>query len=229
MLRPAGSADAAMWSSLNLARVPLASAGMLVFETGEAVDALYLVGAGCIRTFTVDQDGNERVRGFHFPGDLIGLDALYTDRHPSSAVAVTASHVCRIPRRQLQRLALSMPGVARALLERASADLALALALSGDYSAEQRLAAFLMLMQDRIGAQPGSAASSITLPMTRRDIANYLRLATETVCRVLTRFEQQRLVEVIDKTVQVLVPARLRQLAQPVGICNPLAQTRMAA
>ena len=51
------------------------------------------------------------------------------------------------------------------------------------------------------------------LPMGRRDIANYLRLATETVCRVLTRFEQRGDIEVRDRQIRLMRPEALRAIA----------------
>ena len=83
--------------------------------------------------------------------------------------------------------------------------------MAGDYTAEQRIAAFLLSMRQRLGAQGGE----LKLPMTRRDIANYLRLATETVCRVLARLEEQGQIRSNSKTVRLVDAGALRQTAFP--------------
>lgn len=217
------------WNSALLAHVPLTQAGKSLFATGEPASAVFVVRAGCIKSYTVDKDGNERVRGFHLPGDVIGLDCFGAAHYPAGSVAVVPSQVCRVSKGQLQSLLAGNPGLTQHLFERAARDLRLALALSGDYTAEQRMAAFLLHMQERMAPDGGGADSAIKLPMTRRDIANYLRLATETVCRVLTRFEEKGWLKNTDKTLRLNAPVALWALAEPVGISQPRLRLSRAA
>lgn len=220
--------DRNRWNGALLTHIPLTHTGKSLFTAGEIASAVYVVRAGCIKSCTVDDDGNEHVRGFHLPGDLVGLDALGASHYPASAIAVTPSQICRLPRGQLQTLMATSADITQHLMGRVSRDLRLALAISGNYSAEQRVAAFLLYMQERLS--PGSMApATIRLPMPRRDIANYLRLATETVCRVLTRFEEHKQIVSNDKTVRLLQPVALWNMAEPVGICQPRMQLRAAA
>ena len=211
------------WAGASIPHLPLAQAGKSLYTEGADADAVFVVRAGCIKAYTIDESGNERVRGFFFPGDIVGLDAIGVGRYAANAVTVVPSQVCRISKGQLQSLTTQSPALARNLLERVSRDLRLALALGGDYSAEQRVAAFLLLMQERLDGD----SRTLRLPMSRRDIANYLRLATETVCRVLTRFEHKSWITSADKRIGLHEPAALWLLAEPVGICRP--QLRLAA
>lgn len=224
----APATERARWHELQRSCVPLAHAGKALYATGEPAHAVFVVRAGCLKTFTVDEDGNERVRGFHFPGDIVGLDAIGTSAYPSNAVSVMPSQVCRIAKGQLQALLTTAPGLLQRLLERTSRELRQALALSGDYSADQRLAAFLLLMQHRLAAR-ASGPASFRLPMTRRDIANYLRLATETVCRVLTRFEDAGWLATEEKSLRVLKAVALQQQAEPVGLVGMRGLVSLAA
>jgi CRP/FNR family transcriptional regulator, anaerobic regulatory protein len=211
------------WGGALIPHLPLAHAGKSLYAAAAPAEAVYVVRAGCIKTYTVDQDGNERVRGFFLPGDVVGLDAIGTGHYPENAVAVVPSQVCRVSKGQLQSLLASAPTLNQRLLERVTRDLRTALALGGDYSADQRVAAFLLHMQERLN----EGAVAVRLPMSRRDIANYLRLATETVCRALTRFEGKGWLKSEDKTVTLLEPAALWAMAEPVGICRP--RLRLAA
>lgn len=216
-------ADMRLWAGALIPHLPLAQSGKSLYAAGSSADAVYIVRAGCIKTYTVDEAGNERVRGFFFPGDVVGLDAIGVGHHTANAVTVVPSQVCRVSKGQLQALTLQAPALGRNLLERLSHDLRLALALGGDYSADQRVAAFLLHMQERLGEN----SDKLRLPMSRRDIANYLRLATETVCRVLTRFEQKNWVTSADKRITLHEPVALWLLAEPVDICRP--RLRLAA
>ncbi|HKY90037.1 MAG TPA: helix-turn-helix domain-containing protein, partial [Nevskiaceae bacterium] len=77
----------------------------------------------------------------------------------------------------------------------------------------QRVAAFLLHLNDRIGSN-----GVVRLPMTRREMGSYLRLATETVCRVITRFEQKGWVASQDKKITLLDLDALREMADPVRL-----------
>ena len=199
------------WNAAVEATTALASAGSTLVEAGAPAAAIYTVRAGCLKSFTVDADGTERVRGFYLPGDIIGLDALGSTAFPATIVAVTPSQVCRISAAQVRRLMTESPFLARRLLDRTSAELAHALTMAGDYTAEQRIAAFLLAMRQRLGTPSGE----LKLPMTRRDIANYLRLATETVCRVMGRLESQGRIRSTSRTVKLVDARALRQIAFP--------------
>jgi CRP/FNR family transcriptional regulator len=214
--------EVAAWSQALDAQLSLPHAGKVLVDAGAEADAIFSVRAGCLKSCTIDADGNERVRAFYFPGDLIGLDALGSAAYPAQVVAVIPSQVCRIPRSRAMELIARAPGLVQRLLERTSRDLSQAMALSGDYTADQRVAAFLVSMRQRLGS-----AGAIRLPMTRRDIANYLRLATETVCRILTRFEAKGWLTSEDKIVRLLQPQLLVKVASPMAL--PELQFALAA
>jgi CRP/FNR family transcriptional regulator, anaerobic regulatory protein len=211
VIRGAASAEVERWNAAVEATLSLATAGKTLVEAGTPANAIFTVRAGCLKSFTVDADGTERVRGFYLPGDVIGLDALGGDAFPATIVAVTPSQVCRISAAQVRKLMAESPFLARRILERTSAELAQALTMAGDYTADQRIAAFLLSMRQRLGAPSGD----LKLPMTRRDIANYLRLATETVCRVMGRLENHGQIRSDSKTIRLIDPRALRLIAFP--------------
>ncbi len=186
---------------------------------------IYAVRSGCLKTYTVDGEGREHIRGFHLPGDLVGLDAIYGRRYPSSAVAVVPSEVCVIPYTALGRVVTDVPALQGSMLELISKDLCTSLALSGDFTAEQRVAAFILQFYQRMRHRRMAANNEMQLPMPRRDVAGYLRLAIETVSRVLGRFEREGWIAVSIRDLHLLDAQALWKLAEPVGICEaPQAQ-----
>jgi CRP/FNR family transcriptional regulator len=77
------------------------------------------------------------------------------------------------------------------------------------------MAAFLVSLSRRFAAR-GFSATRFHLSMTRTDMANYLRLASETVSRVLTRFQDDGLISVERRELELLQPQRLVDLARSV-------------
>lgn len=189
--------------------------GDLVFRNGAHFSAIYAVRAGTVKTRLVDIEGRELVLGFHLPGELIGLNAIHPDAYPCDAVALGAVEVCRFSFPALATLAARMPGIQQELFRRLSRDIGNAALLAGDYSADERLAAFLVDLGRRY-AERGFRAGSLHLAMSRSDIANYLRLAAETVSRVLRRFQDKRLIEVQGRDVTIAKPAELFEFARPI-------------
>jgi CRP/FNR family transcriptional regulator, anaerobic regulatory protein len=206
-------ATEASWRSM-VSQLPSQMPGRgVISDAGGRLPALFSVRAGCIKTYTVDADGNERVRAFHFPGDLVGLESLGCETASASTAPVTPSQVCAVSADEVVHRLEKDAGLASHLLGKTRQALRQALALSGEFTADQRVAAFLLYVYQRIGH-----GDVVRLPMTRREMGSYLRLATETVCRVLTRFEDRGWIVSSDKRITLRDRAALGDLAEPVGL-----------
>ncbi len=187
-------------------------AGEHVFREGDPFAAIAAVRAGTVKTYIVDRDGHEQVLGFHLPGEVIGLDAIDGDRYPCNAVALDTVMLCRFSFSRISVLAARLPGLQQHLFRLMSRDIGRASLLAGDYSADQRMAAFLIGMSRRLAAR-GFSPDRFQLTMARTDIANYLRLAPETVSRVLKRFQHDGLIQVDRRELELIGRKRLEDMA----------------
>ena len=190
-------------------------AGEYIFREGDPFEAIAAVRAGTVKTSVVDRDGHEHVLGFHLPGEVIGLNAIDGDRYPCDAVALDTVMLCRFSFPKISVLATRLPGLQRQLFRLLSRDIGRAALLAGDWSADQRMAAFLLGVSRRLAAR-GFSPNRFQLTMPRTDIANYLRLAPETVSRVLRRFVDDALIAVDRREVALTDLDALRKLARPV-------------
>jgi CRP/FNR family transcriptional regulator len=190
-------------------------AGEHLFRTGDRFEAIAAVRAGTVKTYVIDPSGREHVLGFHFPGEVIGLDGIDGDTYPCNAVALDTVMLCRFSFPKISVLATRLPGLQQHLFRLLSRDIGRAALLSGDTSADERMAAFLVGMSRRLAAR-GFSPVRFQLTMARTDIANYLRLAPETVSRVLKRFQDDGLLRVDRRELEVLDRARMEALAAPV-------------
>jgi CRP/FNR family transcriptional regulator len=195
-------------------RRPLPRGGY-VFHLGDEFGALYAIRSGSVKTYTITEDGSEQITGFHLPGEIIGLDAINTGRHPCGARALETTSICEMPFGRLEELATAVPGVGRQLLRVMSREIhadSELLTLLGKKSADERLAALLLSLSMRFQAR-GFSSREFHLSMSRHDIGNYLGLAVETVSRLFTRFQQQGLIEVRNKYIQLKEIGQLQELA----------------
>ncbi|MFZ2236126.1 MAG: helix-turn-helix domain-containing protein [Dokdonella sp.] len=188
--------------------------GNHVFREGDRFDSIAAVRAGTVKTYVIDSDGREHVLGFHLPGEIIGLNAIDGDRYPCNAVALDTVMLCRFSFPRLSTLASRLPGLQKQLFKLMSRDIGRALLLAGDWSADQRMATFIIELSRRLAAR-GFSATRFRLTMARTDIANYLRLAPETVSRVLKRLQDEGLLSVDRREMEILDMAKLQALAAP--------------
>jgi CRP-like cAMP-binding protein len=157
-----------------------------IYGEGEDADVVYRVVEGAVRTHKVLGDGRRQITGFHLPGDLFGFEQGEAHRHSAEALSDTKVLIFR--RSAIQRAAARNAEVACHLWSMATRGLRHAqdhMLLLGRRSALERVATFLIDVDERLGG-----TGTFALPMTRRDIADYLGLTIETVSRTLSQLEE---------------------------------------
>lgn len=172
--------------------------GQHLFRQGVEFNAVYTIRSGSLKTYTTTEDGHEQVTGFYFPGMLVGLDAISSGEHPTSCAALETVSVCEIPFSSLSAVSATIPALQQQLIRIMSQQIIYdenhAVVL-GKKSAEARLATLLLSLAKQF-RQRGYSANEFNLHMSRRDIANYLGLALETVSRSFSRLQQRGLITV---------------------------------
>jgi len=187
--------------------------GEHLFRAGDEFRSIASVRTGCFKSYVVDQEGQEQVLGFHLPGEIIGLDAIHSNKHVANVIALDTSAVCGLTFENVSGMARNMPQLQTELFRVMSQRISELENISGDLSADERIAMFLLSLSERFSRR-GYSDREFILAMSRRDIASYLRLATETVSRVLARFQKAGLVKVDRKLVRIIDMTELKAVAR---------------
>jgi CRP/FNR family transcriptional regulator, anaerobic regulatory protein len=188
--------------------------GGYLFRNGESFEALYAVRTGFFKTRVGSEDGRDQVTGFQMAGELLGLDGISSDRHHCDAVALEDSSVCVIHYAQLEELSREFSVLQHSFHKIMSREIVRdhgVMLLLGNMRAEERLAAFLLNLTQRLQAR-GFSASSLVLRMTREEIGSYLGLKLETVSRAFSRFHDDGLLEVKQRQLRILDQGALQAL-----------------
>ncbi len=188
--------------------------GEPLFRAGDAFQSLFAVRTGFFKTCVASEDGREQVTGFQMAGEVLGLDGIGSDRHTCDAVALEDSQACVIPYHQLEDLTRELPDLQRQFHKIMSREIVRdhgVMLLLGSMRAEERLAAFLLNLTQRLRAR-GFSATSLVLRMTREEIGSYLGLKLETVSRAFSKFQDDGVLEVKQRQITVLDPAKLAKL-----------------
>jgi len=157
--------------------------GSEIYGEKEPAEYVYQVKSGAVRSYKLLADGRRQIGAFHLVGDIFGLEN--GGEHRFTAEAVVDTTVRLIKRQSLEMVAENDAMVARNLLSMTTSNLQHAedhMLLLGRKTSLERVAAFLLEMDKRL-----ASAGVMALPMSRRDIADYLGLTLETVSRALSR------------------------------------------
>lgn len=202
--------------------------GECLFRAGDAMHAVYVARDGAFKTVTISEEGEEQVVGFHLAGELIGLDALGAGRHRCDAVALTTANVCEVPFDQLSAVASQVPGLQQQLLK----VIGQSVGRDQDHvgmlvrrQAGERIALFLHGLSERF-RNIGQSPARFKLPMSREDIARFLGLALETVSRGFSKLQDDGVIEVVGRQVQILDDVELNRLAHSAEHDEPRRRTR---
>jgi CRP/FNR family nitrogen fixation transcriptional regulator len=158
-----------------------------IFGENEPADYVYQVTTGAVRSYKLLSDGRRQIGAFHLTGDVFGLENAAV--HRFTAEAIVDTKVRLVKRESMELIAENDVLVVRDLLNVTTSNLQHAedhMLLLGRKTALERVAAFLLEMDRRL-----TQAGFFALPMSRRDIADYLGLTVETVCRELHHLHDQ--------------------------------------
>lgn len=189
--------------------------GETLFKAGDELKSLFAIRSGTVKSYTITEQGDEQITGFHLAGDLVGFDAVHAQNHLSFAQALETSMVCEIPYEILDELSGKMPKLRQQIMRLMSSEIIgdqeMILLLSKK-NAEERLAAFLNSLSNRFSLR-GFSPREFRLAMTRGDIGNYLGLTVETISRLLGRFQKIGLIRVKGKYITIDDPQALSEIA----------------
>jgi CRP/FNR family nitrogen fixation transcriptional regulator len=183
--------------------------GTEIYGEKEPAEYVYQVKIGAVRSYKLLSDGRRQIGAFHLVGDIFGLEN--GSEHRFTAEAIVNTTVRLIKRRSLEIVAESDAMVSRNLLSMTTSNLQHAedhMLLLGRKTSLERVAAFLIEMDRRL-----TAAGVMPLPMSRRDIADYLGLTLETVSRALSRLHELGILGFIGSNQRQIVFLDRQQLA----------------
>jgi CRP/FNR family transcriptional regulator len=152
--------------------------GETLYRARDPFRSLYAVRSGFFKTLVTTADGREQVTGFLMAGELLGFDGIGTDRYSCDTVALEDSQVCVIPFEQLEALSRDFLPLQRQFHRIMSREIVRdhgLILLLGSMRAEERLAAFLLNLTQRLASR-GFSSTELVLRMTREEIGSYLGL-----------------------------------------------------
>ena len=184
--------------------------GSAIYRDGDPADNVYQVKSGAVRSSKLLSDGRRQIGAFHLVDDIFGMTS--DKHHRFTAEAIVDTTLWLIERQQLDIAAEAKGTLTKTLLSLTTKRLQHAenhMLLLGRKLSEERVAAFLLEMDKRL-----PHAAEIRLPMSRRDIADYLGLTLETVSRALSRLQRRGIVGFAGNTQREIILRDKKRLSE---------------
>lgn len=188
--------------------------GEMLFQNGEVFNSLYAIRTGFFKTCVATEDGRYQVTGFQMAGEIIGLDGIVQNHHTCDAIALENAEVCVMPFNRLEELSREVTALQSHVHKVMSREIVRehsVMLLLGSMRAEERLAAFILNLVQRLHSR-GFSSSELILRMTREEIGSYLGLKLETVSRTFSKFAEDGIIEVKQRHIRILDQEALQRL-----------------
>ncbi|HLS52079.1 MAG TPA: helix-turn-helix domain-containing protein [Burkholderiaceae bacterium] len=191
--------------------------GGVLYQQGDEANAIYGIRSGTLKTQLNESSGAVQITGFLLAGEIAGIDGFLNGTQLSSAVALEDTEVCVARIDDIDQTIAKLPQLRNQLRRITNLEVQrshqLIISL-GVLRAEQRLAAFLMSMSQKLQAL-GYSPTHFILRMSREEIGNYLGLTLETVSRLFSRFAREKLINVKQREIELLDIDELQALSMP--------------
>lgn len=191
--------------------------GESLFQSGEKFTNLFAIRTGFFKTCIASEDGRLQVTGFQMAGEIVGLDGIVNDTHTCDAVALEDAEVCVMPFDRIEEISREVNSLQRHVHKIMSREIVRehgVILFLGSMRAEERLAAFLLNLVQRLHAR-GFSQSELILRMSREEIGSYLGMKIETVSRTFSKFVEENIVEVKQRHVRILNTDALKDIVNP--------------
>lgn len=162
--------------------------GNTVYSAGEPSEGLYIVHKGRVKIYRLSESGKEQLVRILEPGDFTGELSLFSASiHDAYAEAMIASELCIMDRNDFQQFLMKYPQISLKVLTEFSTRLAKVERQAASIAMESVDTRVAMYLAELVEVAKNE---TITLPMSRKDIASHLGTSPETISRKLTEFEE---------------------------------------
>lgn len=177
----------------RLATLEDAGKSDVLWNAGDPAESLTVVVSGRVKIVR-HADAGDLILEIFGPGEAPGVVAVYNQiPYPATAIAMEASVLLRLPRRDWFDLLESDPGFTRGvLLAMTRLNMALTRKLAAMHGSRvpSRIASLFLSLAARMGNQTADGVE-IPLALSRQEIAELVGTTVETAIRVMSRWNRE--------------------------------------
>lgn len=189
--------------------------GKVVYREGVFSKGAYILRKGKVKIYQTNKDGKEQIAYIYRKGEIMGYRPLLCEEpHPVSAVALEDCIVSFIPQKSFLEVLDKSPVLARHLLTNLTHEFTVwinKLTLFAQQPVKGRVAISLLILKEKYKKE--KANNTVTINLSREDLANYVGTTIETLVRILRFFKDEKIITTSGRKITIMKPKELEKIA----------------
>ena len=189
--------------------------GQKLFSEGSFPQGIFCVNAGKIKVHQMGDEGREQIVRLAKEGDVLGYRALLSgDSYTCSATALDHTSICFIPKNIFIELVEKNKDLSMQIIQLLSKNLRQAentIIHLARKTVRERMAEALLFLKEMYGVE--NDGSTLTVCLSREEMATLVGTATETTIRLLSEFKTNKWVDFSGKKIKILNQQELVKIA----------------
>lgn len=192
-----------------------AKKGQAIFSENGIPRGLFCISSGKVKLSMLGLDGKEQIVRLAKAGDIIGYRSLLSnDRYHCTATALENVDYCYIDKTYFLNLVHANPAFCSDIFKKISLDLRNAeqtIVSMSQKNVRERMAEVLLFLKTTYGFE--NDGITLNVQLSRAELADYVGTSTESAIRILSEFNQDRLIHLNGKKIQLLNQEKLAYTA----------------
>jgi CRP/FNR family transcriptional regulator, anaerobic regulatory protein len=184
-----------------------------IYRASSPMVNLYAVHRGSCKEYWIDENGNECVTNFYFPGDIIGVESISSKKYMFDMVALEDTELCVIPADDFLGKMHTAPHILKRFVAITSQKMINDKSVHMGITANEKVCDFLLNITMR-AYERNPKENEMCLTMSQVDIANFLGIASETINRIFSNLKRKKIIKLKNKTFEVIDINELRKLGK---------------
>lgn len=189
--------------------------GQILFHEGTRPMGIFCINKGKVKIYRLGSDGKEQIITIATSGDVLGYKAMLSEEHYSvSGETLEDCNICFIPRTNFLEILEESPELYQRLLKKVCKEMGLMtekMTNLAQKSVRERMALTLVMLHNTYGMDAVDNGT-VTINLTREDLANIVGTATETLIRLLHDFKDEGLVSTEGRKILIDDPVKLARV-----------------
>lgn len=184
-----------------------------IYQIDHPANYLYAIYKGSCKEYWIDENGNECITNFYFPGDIIGIESLSKPNYMFYTAALENMELCVIPIPTFLELMENSPSVLKRFITITSQKMQHDQNNGKSITANEKVADFLLNIASRL-SERNPEKKQFDLTMSQIDIANFLGITPETINRVLSMLKRKKIIKLKNKKFEIINSLELQKLGK---------------
>jgi CRP-like cAMP-binding protein len=189
------------------------TAGESIIKEGELISEFIYIKEGLVKLSKITGNSKEQILSFSKPFDFVSLLSVFSsDTYKYSVTALKNTTVCIIDLQVVKNFAKQNAMFAMDLMSKISEATDKIILDNLEIKRKNlkgRVAHLLLYFANNV-----FSSMEFELPVSRREIADYIGMTTENVIRTLSEFRKDKIIKIYGKDIQIVDMKRLETISE---------------